>query len=139
MNIDQIQIISIVVSFLLFFMLILLIRKKRLKEEYSLLWMFFSLVFIVLSIWRDGLNYFSSLLGIAYPPAAIFIILLMAVFFILIQFSVIISQLSDKNKTLAQDLALLKFEFGKLKKEMLGAKETEVENQDDISSSKTAK
>jgi hypothetical protein len=101
--------------------------------------MFFSLVFIVLSIWRGGLDYFSSLLGIAYPPAAIFIILLMAVFLILIQFSVIISQLSNKNKTLAQDLALLKFEFGKLKKEMLDTKEKEVENQEDISSSKTAK
>jgi hypothetical protein len=139
MNIDQIQIISIVVSFLLFFLLILLIRKKSLKEEYSLLWMFFSLVFIVLSIWRHGLDYFSFLLGIAYPPAALFVILLMAIFFILIQFSVIISRLSDKNKTLAQDLALLKFEIGKLKKEMLGTKEKEVENQEDISLSKTAK
>jgi hypothetical protein len=131
MNIDKIHLISIVASFLLFFMLLLLIRKKRIKEEYSLLWMFFSLVFIVLSIWRNGLEYLSSLLGIAYPPAALFILLLLTIFLILIQFSVIISQLSDRIKILAQELALLKFELEKLRKELAGTRGTEGQNHEE--------
>jgi len=85
-----------------------LIRSQRLKEEYSLLWIFFSLVFMVFSFWREGLDYVSEFLGVAYPPAALFMILLMAIFLILIEFSIIISKLADKNKSLAQEIGLLK-------------------------------
>ena len=114
-NISQIQIVAIAVSLLLFLFIMYLIRSQRLKEEYSLLWIFFSLVFILLSFWRNGLDYVSEFLGVAYPPAALFMILLMAIFLILIEFSIIISKLADKNKSLAQEIGLLKLEMEKLK------------------------
>ena len=41
----------------------------------------------------------------------------MAVFLILIQFSIIISKLSDRSKNLAQELSLLKFEIEKYQKQ----------------------
>lgn len=107
-DISQIQIVAISVSLLLFLFIMYLIRSQRLKEEYSLLWIFFSLVFMVFSFWRGGLDYISAFLGVAYPPAALFMILLMAIFLILIEFSIIISKLSDKNKSLAQEIGLLK-------------------------------
>lgn len=116
-SIPQIQVVAIAVSLILFLLIMYLIRSQRLKEEYSLLWIFFSLVFIIFSFWRDGLNYISEFLGVAYPPAALFMILLMAIFLILIEFSIIISKLSDKNKSLAQEITLLKHEIEKLKKE----------------------
>jgi len=106
--VSQIQVIAITVSLLLFFLIMYLIRSQRLKEEYSLLWIFFSLVFILFSFWRSGLDYISDFLGVAYPPAALFMILLMAIFLILIEFSIIISKLADKNKSLAQEIGLLK-------------------------------
>jgi hypothetical protein len=114
-EISQIQVVAITVSLLLFLFIMYLIRSQRLKEEYSLLWIFFSIVFIVFSFWRNGLDYISEFLGVAYPPAALFMILLMAVFLILIEFSIIISKLSDKNKSLAQEIGLLKYEIEKLK------------------------
>lgn len=107
-EISQIQLVAIVVSISLFLFIMYLVRSQRLKEEYSLLWLFCSVVFIVLSFWRDGLDYISDFLGVAYPPAALFMVLLMAVFLILIEFSIIISKLSNKNKSLAQEIALLK-------------------------------
>ena len=107
-EISQIQVVAITVSISLFLFIMYLIRSQRLKEEYSLLWIFFSVVFIVLSFWRSGLDYISDFLGVAYPPAALFMVLLMAVFLILIEFSIIISKLSNKNKSLAQEIALLK-------------------------------
>ncbi len=116
-NIPQIQVVAIAVSMILFLLIMYLIRSQRLKEEYSLLWIFFSLVFIIFSFWRDGLNYISEFLGVAYPPAALFMILLLAIFLILIEFSVIISKLADKNKSLAQEITLLKHEIEKLKEE----------------------
>jgi hypothetical protein len=81
-----------------------------------LLWLFSSAVFIFFSIFRDLLEYFAALVGIAYPPAALFLILLLAVFLILIEFSIIISKLSDQNKDLAQEIGILKMEVEKLKK-----------------------
>lgn len=107
-EISQIQIVAISVSLLLFLFIMYLVRSQRLKEEYSLLWIFFSLVFILFSFWRSGLDYISDFMGVAYPPAALFMILLMAIFLILIEFSIIISKLADKNKSLAQEIGMLK-------------------------------
>jgi hypothetical protein len=115
-NIQVTQYIAIAASIGLFAYIFYLVRNKRIKEEYSLLWLFFSIVFIFFSVWRHGLEFFARLIGIAYPPAALFIILLLAIFIILIEFSRIISRLTDRNISLAQELAIMKMELEKLKK-----------------------
>jgi len=114
-NIRTTQYIAIVVSISLFLYILFLVRNKKIKEEYSLLWLSSSVVFIIFSIWRDGLEFFARIMGIAYPPAALFLILLLAVFLILIEFSINISKLAEKNKILTQELALLKKEIEDLK------------------------
>jgi hypothetical protein len=114
-NIQTTQVIAIVVSISLFLFIFYLVRKKKIKEEYSLLWLSSSFVFIFFSIWRHGLEYFAGLIGIAYPPAALFLILLLAVFLILIEFSINISKLTEENKVLAQELALLRHELEAVK------------------------
>jgi len=115
-NPNQVQYIAIAFSLILFFVILFLIRKRRIKEEYSLMWLLFSLVFIVFALWRKGLDVVSGFLGIAYPPAAMLLILLMAIFLIMIEFSMIISKLADKNKNLAQEIGLLYHETEKLKR-----------------------
>ncbi len=135
-GISQIQIVAVAVSLLLFLFIMYLIRSQRLKEEYSLLWIFFSLVFILFSFWKSGLDHVAEFLGVSYPPAALFMILLMAIFLILIEYSVIISQLSNKNKSLAQEIALLKhrmsaMENGKKKMEK-GKRKKKEDNANDI-------
>jgi hypothetical protein len=107
-NTDKVQYFAITGSVILFIFIIELIRRKKIKEQYSLLWLFISTGFIALSIWRDGIEEIAILVGIAYAPAAFLLILVMAIFLILIQFSVIISKLSETNKTLVQEIALLK-------------------------------
>lgn len=73
---------------------------------------------MVFAIWRNGLNILADLLGIVYTPLAFILILVMAIFLILIQFSVVISDLSEKNKKIAQELGILKMELAnKHKKE----------------------
>ena len=110
-NIQTTQYIAIAVSISLFLYILFLVRNKKIKEEYSLLWISSSIVFIVFSIWRDGLEYFAKLVGIAYPPAALFLILMLAIFLILIEFSVNISKLSENNKIMAQEVALLRYKI----------------------------
>jgi len=113
-NTDKIQYFAVAGSILLLIFIIELIRRKKIKEQYSLLWLFFSAAFITLSLWRDGIEEIAVLVGIAYAPAAFLLILVMAIFLILIEFSVIISKLSDTNKTLVQQVGLLKEKIKKI-------------------------
>ncbi|MBN1221855.1 MAG: DUF2304 domain-containing protein [Candidatus Aminicenantes bacterium] len=112
-----IQIISVIGSLAFLVFIIFLIRIRRLKEEYAILWLFFGAIFLFLSIFRKSLEFISSLLGIAYPPAALFLILILAVITILIHFSLVISKMKDKQRRLAQQLALLDVQFKKRREE----------------------
>lgn len=105
---NRIQLLAIVGSILFLFFIVTLVRKKTIREEYSLLWLFWSLLFITFSTWRNGLDFAANLLGIDYAPAALLLLLIVGIIFILVQFSVVISRLTEQSKTIAQELALLK-------------------------------
>lgn len=122
---NRIQIIAIAGSVSLLIFIILLIRQHRLKEEYSLLWLFFTVFFIFFSVWRDGLEWVSEIIGVAYPPAALFLILIMALFVIMIEFSLIISKQSESIKKLGQEMGLMKMEL----EQMTNPKKEEEKNQ----------
>jgi hypothetical protein len=115
---DKIQLISILGSVLLITFILSLIRYKKLKEEYSLLWLIFSFLFLILSVWKQGLDWFAGLMGIAYAPAALFLILIMIIFIIMIEFSIIISKQSEWIKQTAQDIGLLKLEMDELQNQL---------------------
>jgi len=103
-----IQIISIASSILIILFVISLIRQRKLREEYSILWIVGGLVLIVFSVWRSLVDIIADFVGVAYAPA---IILLTGIFFgmlMFMHFTVVISRLSDQNKTLAQEVALLR-------------------------------
>jgi len=116
-NPHTIQILSIFGSIAFLFLIVFLIRIRRLKEEYAILWLFFGVIFLFLSLFRKSLEFISSLLGIAYPPAALFLILILAVITILIHFSLVISRMKDRQRQLAQQLALLEARFKKISRE----------------------
>lgn len=109
-NINIVQILSIIGSLGFLVFILMQIHSRRFREEYSILWLCISIVFIVFSFWREGLTHLSRLVGVAYPPAALFLILIMSVFLILIQFSVIISRATENNKHLTQEHSMLKLE-----------------------------
>lgn len=111
---NRIQVFSIIGSLLLFVFILRLVKRKKLKEEYSLLWLGFGIVFIMLSVFRPLLEVVAGTIGIVYAPAALLLILVISVFFILIQFSIVISKLAEGNKNLTQEVGILKAEIKKL-------------------------
>ena len=110
----RIQVLAIIGSIIFLIFIIELIRKRKIKDAYGLLWVFFAVVFIVIAVWRQGLEVISRLLGIYYTPAAFLLILIMAILLILIQYSLVISRLSDNYKTLNQQIGILKLELEEL-------------------------
>ncbi len=109
------QIAAIAASIFLIVFIIELIRRKELKEKYALLWLAAGVVMLVFSIWRDLLNSASAILGIGYAPALLFLVAMFFGMLLMIHFSIVISDLTEKNKTLAQEIALLKAEMKKTK------------------------
>lgn len=105
---QSIQIISVVFSLAVFFGVADLIRRSMLKEQYALLWLFSSVVLLTLSIWRGLLDEVAKFAGVAYPPSLLFLLAFLFLLLIVLHFSVAISRLSEKNKKLAQEIALLK-------------------------------
>jgi hypothetical protein len=87
------------------------------KNEFSLLWLFSGMVFLIFSFWRRGLEVLAIFLGIGYAPAALFLLLIMAIYIILIHYSVILSELAETSKTLVQEVGLLKFEIQNIRKQ----------------------
>jgi hypothetical protein len=111
----MIRYLSILGSLLLLTAIIRLIKDRKLKEEYSLLWLFFGFIFLGLSIWRDGLEVISKVIGIYYAPATLFLILIMAIFLILLHYSVVISRLAENNRRLVQEVGILSFQLQEMR------------------------
>lgn len=84
-----------------------LVRRKHLMERYAILWLFAGMTILVLALWQGLLTTLAHLVGIYYPPAALFAFAFLFVLVMLGHFSLTVSRLSDENKMLAQRLALL--------------------------------
>ncbi len=109
---DRIQWVSILGSAALLVVVLELVRRRRLREQYSLLWIFTAAVLLLLSVWRGLLDRLAILTGIKYPPSALFLVSFGFFLLILLHFSLVLSDLSRKVKTLAQDLALREDDAG---------------------------
>lgn len=108
---DIVLVFSTIVSVVILVSVVELIRRNRLKEKYSILWLVSSLVMLCFSVSRDFLHYVSFTIGIKYPPSLIFLLGFLFLIVINIHFSSVISELADSNKTLSQEIALLKHEL----------------------------
>ncbi|MCK4655414.1 MAG: DUF2304 domain-containing protein, partial [candidate division Zixibacteria bacterium] len=81
--ISPIQIISILASIFIIVFILSLIRQRKLREEYSIMWLVGSLALILFSIWRGLLDIIANLVGVVYAPA---ILLLIGIFFGVVMF-----------------------------------------------------
>ncbi len=115
LSMGRFQYLSILGSILSIFFIIELIRRRKIKEEYSLLWLLLVASFFIFSLSTTVFEQFSKLIGISYAPAALLLFLVLGSFAILIHFSVVITKLTEKNKNLVQDLSILKYEFEKFR------------------------
>lgn len=91
-----------------------LVRRRTLREEYSLLWIGTAFVMIIVSVWRDLLHGLSSFVGIAYPPNLLFLMASLFMGVMLLYFSTVITRLTQENKEIAQEVALLRHEIERL-------------------------
>ena len=102
----RVSIAAAIAAVILLLVILELIRSRRLQERYALLWLLTGIVILVLAVWRGLLSRLADLVGIAYPPSALFILAAFFALIVLLHYSTVISKLSDQNRILAQRLAL---------------------------------
>jgi hypothetical protein len=112
-----VQILSILFSLFLLVLIIVLIRRKKIREEYAILWIVIFLAFFLLSLFRGLIDNISSLLGIKYQPASLFLILIGFLFLLVFHFSLVISDMKKKINALAMTLAILEESLSKEEKD----------------------
>jgi hypothetical protein len=95
-----------------------LVRRKKLREEYAILWMSTSIILIVLALSPGILTWFSdffetqSLVSMLYFGAFVFLLL------VALQFSVRLTKLTFRSKTTGQRIALLEAEVESLRRQL---------------------
>jgi len=107
---NRITVLSVLASAALLLYVLEMVRRRRLREEYSILWLAGGVVLLVFSLKKDWLEWASNAAGIYYPPSFLFLIGMLFILLILIHFSITISRLYQMNKKMAQEIALLKGE-----------------------------
>ena len=85
-----------------------LVRRRKLREEYSWLWMLTGAVVFVLAIWRSLLLYITHLIGAALPTSTIFFFGVFFLILINLYISVKLSTVTDRLNKVVQELALLR-------------------------------
>lgn len=104
------KVFAIIASFLIMAIVVELVRRRKLREEYSWLWLITGMVIILLVIWYDLLVFLTRLIGAIAPTTTLFIFGLLFLMIISLHYSIQISKLSQQVKEMAQQLTLLKGE-----------------------------
>jgi hypothetical protein len=88
-----------------------LIRRDLLRTAYALIWLASGLAIALIGFFSSGFFFLvQKYSGMLYQTFILFCVLSFAII-LLMQFSILISRLSDRNKRLTQDVAILQEEL----------------------------
>ncbi len=108
-------IVAIALAVSMLIVVVELVRKRKLREEYSFLWVGTAVILIVLALKQDLILELSKLFGAAQSSSTLFFLALVFLMLLSLQFSVRLSRLTFRNKALIQRIALLEREMEELR------------------------
>ena len=97
-------------SFVLFFVI-----KKKLNIKYSIVWLLWALLALIMAIFPETFYEFTKLVGIALPVNGVFLIMIGLLYGLTFYVYIMISKHNDEIIQLTYELAVLKKELKELK------------------------
>jgi hypothetical protein len=88
-----------------------MLRRRQLREKYALLWVAVAVVTIVVALVPGALTRASDLVGVEVPANLLFFLASMLLLLVSIQHSYELGRLEERNRTLAEEVALLRLEI----------------------------
>lgn len=92
-----------------------LVRRRKLREEYSWVWVGTAIALIALALHQDFVHTISAWVGSATATSTLFFFAIVFLMLLALQFSVRLSKLTHRHKTMGQRLALLEEEVERLR------------------------
>jgi hypothetical protein len=112
---SEIQRVAVLVSVTLLAVVLELVRRRKLVEEYGIVWLVCAFGLLALSVWRRVLDSAAAAVGIYYPPSLLLLAAVAGVFVALLWFSVVLSRQRRQIERLIEDAALLSAEIRELR------------------------
>ena len=103
----RIRILTIGGAAIVLLMVVELVRRRKLKEEYSVLWVFTAALVLLISIWFSLLQNVTNAIGAISPASTLFFFGLLFGLVLLLHFSVRISSLERRLTSLVQEVGLM--------------------------------
>jgi hypothetical protein len=103
------QLIAALIAALVALVVLELVRRRRLSEDFSLLWVLATLGATMLAFWSGLLTGITHLLGAKYETSTIFFFGILFVLVVLLYYAVKLTALIQEVRRLAQEAALLRF------------------------------
>jgi len=104
----RLRFVSIGIALALAIFVVNAVRSRKLREEYSFLWLLIAGALLVLAIWDAPLRGLTRVLGGVLPVNILFFAGLIFLVVVSLFYSIRISALNNQVKELAQELALVK-------------------------------
>lgn len=101
------QIFAVVAAVALLIFIVEMVRRRRLREEYSWLWIVTGVAIFVLVVWFGLLRWLTQLIGAVTPVSTFFVFGILFLVVINIYFSIKVSTLTTQVKNQAQRLAIM--------------------------------
>ena len=111
------QLVAAIMSIGLIVFIFELVRRRRLREEYSWLWMLSGAVILLFALCYPALGWVTTLIGAKVPTSTLFFFGFFFLILICIHYAVKVSTLTMQVKNLMQELAILREEAVRRRKD----------------------
>jgi hypothetical protein len=103
---QTLRIVILIVGFLFAGYVFFLLFTKKLTEKNSIIWLLWTFIALIFSIFPGFLSHLSIMFGVDYPPTLLFFCTIILLMFILLHHSIQISKLTEQIRELTQQYAV---------------------------------
>lgn len=106
------------IAFSIIFILFILnlVRKNKLDEKYSILWLFFGVIILIVSIFPIIIEKIAAFFEVYYPPALMLLFAILIIGAYIVHITIVITKQNKMIIKLTQELAIFKQDYENNKK-----------------------
>lgn len=105
---SRLEVVVLLTAVLLLGTIIEIVRRRRLSENWAMLWMAVAVGVLLMGLARPVIDRFSEAVGISYGTSLIFAVAIVFLILVCISLSMHVSRLEEKLESLAEEIALLR-------------------------------
>ncbi len=103
----MIYIFSIIFSTIFILFILNLVRKNKLDEKYSILWLFFAIIILIVSIFPSLIIKIAEIFNVYYPPTLLLLFAILILGTYIVHITIVITKQNKMIIKLTQELAIL--------------------------------